>query len=71
VEFCAADIVDDRENPSYVRTRGTPSPKDQAYEEVARQRPAAQLTRRLTELSVSSAMPVDGTVNIAGNRSRE
>lgn len=37
VECCAADIVDDRKNPSYVRTRDARSPKEQAYEDVARQ----------------------------------
>jgi len=36
VEFRAADIVENRADPSYVRTRDTPSPKEQAYEEVAR-----------------------------------
>ena len=36
VEFRAMDIVEERADPSFVRTGGTPSPKEQAYEDVAR-----------------------------------
>ncbi|EQB06192.1 hypothetical protein [Sphingobium baderi] len=37
VEFRAADISEDRSNPFFVRTRDMRSPKEQAYEDVARQ----------------------------------